>query len=389
MAEPATPESHDSAPGATDGGVGLRALWRAFLEGLVRPSAGALIGTILIAGVMFGACITLITPRNLARIDMGYLMADNFDSYASITGVVFDHKYEGFSPNSLFIVGTSAMHHGFPPDPIVEAMVEKDLGEPVDVIPLYSDAVSTWEIMNIFGMFDDIPDGSVVVLGFNALSFARGADRLESLAERQRLPFVSDAFKNELRAKGLEVPTSTGNYFLDNTKFFAARIKCVQNIIKGPRRHKRGYDVRAAMPDPGRWERIMTILLERLEGYDENIEPGLEVVARLIDLIRGMGRNIHVVLVEPPLNPDAYPELNHSGILDRHAERMKRFAQEQGVPFWDVNEEARLDPADFADYIHLRTSPSRERWSGAMSERIAALFRENRVSAGAGGGAER
>lgn len=133
----------------------------------------------------------------------------------------------------------------------------------------------------------------------------------------------------------------------------------------------------------------MTILLERLEGYDENIEPGLEVVARLIDLIRGMGRNIHVVLVEPPLNPDAYPELNHSGILDRHAERMKRFAQEQGVPFWDVNEEARLDPADFADYIHLRTSPSRERWSGAMSERIAALFRENRVSAGAGGGAER
>ncbi len=344
---------------------------RAFWEGATRPSAPAAVGILLVAGTLILSAVLLVTPRTLARVDIGYLMADDYDSRAALTGRVMRLRYEGIPEGAVLLLGTSALHHALGESEEFGPVVEGEVGRPVAVRPLYADALNIYLASNVLGAIGEPMDG-VVVLSLSAMSFTRSDTLAERLSEDPEVPFVSDPFREEVELAGFEAPVGGGVYFLDHVRFFTARLRAVMNVVRGPRELAARYHVAPVLPDPSRWRRVMDVMTGLLEQYDDHADEVFGVLERVIRMAREKG-DVAFVVLEPPINPRAVEEMNAGGVLDRHAARMERFAAEQGIEYWRAREDVELAEEDFADWTHLVRSPSRDRYMAYVAERVARL----------------
>lgn len=357
-----------------------RALLREFLHAATRTSAPALIGTLIVAAVLILVCTILVTPRNLARINEGYFMASHTDSYASLTGRTFKHRFEGFKDNSVIIIGSSAIQHGFRDSDVIERDVKELKPIDVHVVKFIGLGISMWEMLDILGEVKG-PTNGVVVLGLSPAAFSHEDSSVEDLIEHPRLPFISEPYAEEIRKQGIALPRRTGIYFFDHSGFFTARIRCTLNLLTGPRVLRRNHDVHVKLPDAGAWDRAMVTVGNRLQEYDENSPKMYKLLGDIIDVVRAKGKN-HVVVVEPPMNPKAIAEMHAEPIFEKFRRDMRAFAKKHGIEFWDLAVEAKLDPADFADWYHLHDTPSRERYTRAFARHIAELMTEPREKTG-------
>ena len=362
--------------------VSAKSLLNEFIQGATQISPVALIGTILVAAALLGACVVLITPHNLARINEGYFMASPDDSYASLTGKTLQRRYQGFPDHSVLILGTSAIHHGFPDADVVEGYIKENEPLDVHVVPLVGYALSMWEMLNVLGEVKG-PINGVVVLGLSAGSFAREDSRIETLIEHPRLPFLSEPYKDEIEKLGIQPPHQLGVFFLDYSGFFTSRIRCTLNLLTGPQKFRRTRDKKAPLPDPGKWDRAMAVIGARLATYDDNHQHMFDLLADLIAVVHSKGDN-QVVLLEPPMNPVAIHDMEAQPVIDRFRRDIAAFAKAHGVEFWDLHEQVNLDPDDFADWYHLRDTPTRERYAREFARRIAELMSRSNASRGGG-----
>lgn len=357
----------EAAPAPT-----LRSVLEAFVRGATRPSGGALVGTIGVAATMMAACALFVTPAFLGRIDIGYLMNNRYDSYAHLTGEVFRLELEGVPDDAVLLFGTSAANHGVEV-PDLERDLTEATGREATVLPLYADALGLWEMLNAIDEIGESYDG-VVVIAASAMAFCQNADNLQAQIDDPRLPFRSEAYAAEARRLGVDLPGETGNYFFDYSNFFTARLRAVGNIFTGPKGYGRLYDERGALPDPGRWDRLMVALTERMDQYDACSDVLFEGLERIVETARSKG-DVRVVVVEPPTNPRAVAQLNEGGVFDRHRARMEAFAAEHGIEYWPMDG-VELAESDFIDWTHLLESPSRTRYTEALASRLAALMNE-------------
>lgn len=361
---------------STDGaGSTFREVLAEFVRGATRPSGAGLIGIVLVASGLFAACLVFITPRNIARIDPGYLMTSRYDSWVVHSSHVLSLAEFGVEPGTtpVAVFGTSALHHAVTSPEELADQVGGITGRSVRVYPLWSDALWVWDITNAVGMLpDDFP--GVVVISLSALSFCREGEGIDRLNTQPRAAYTSEQLREEMRIQGVEPRALTGIYFLDESRFFTVRLSAVRNIILGPRRQGRLFDGQNQLPDPTRWDRIMSAMNARLEQYDAAHTQVFDAVGRIIDALHARGAL--VAICEPPINPYAMTRMDRA-VFDRHRVNMRSFAAEHGIEYWDLRSDVPLAESEFNDdWTHLTKGAGREAYTAELGNRIARLLSE-------------
>jgi hypothetical protein len=101
--------------------------------------------------------------------------------------------------------------------------------------------------------------------------------------------------------------------------------------------------------------------------YGRYASYNLAVLAEIVRL--GRERGFTVALFEQPLAPEASgPEW--SAFLARYRASIRELARREGVPYIDVQPQARLRADDFADFFHLRGS-GRDKWTAVFAPSLA------------------
>lgn len=266
------------------------------------------------------------------------------------------------------LIGTAAMREALTPD--------SDIAERLSlpVIDFMSGGQSGIEMAAFADSLGRDFQG-VVVLGVSFSRLAADSSELAKLVEEPRLAFVSSAADAEIRAAGFTPPARTGNYFLDNYKFFVARFRTtLWHLVTGkaPEHRTRTYLGRAPA-DARQWASDAAILKARTAHYDDRAEGNLGAMKRLIALFPDRSK-VKIVLLEIPLNPRAQDEVLGRDFVQKHRARLQAFAEREGVLYWDLNQSAGLTPDDFQDWAHINTASAQDRWTGQLTDRLRALL---------------
>ena len=343
---------------------------RIFLKALVGPSWGGVLGTIAVAAGLLAACFLLVTPARLARLDVGYLLQDRRDDFAYVSWRAFRIAEAGPQPGAVALLGASSMLHGITSEADVAAIVRERAGMKVPVYDLTAGGLSPWEAASVMDLVGADFAG-VIVLGIGAELLATPPSELEGLRRHPRLAFTTAAFDEELRVAGFAPVHASGNYFLDNSQFFTARIGVIGRLATGPIEHARHTDWRTSL-DAKAWRfQIDRVSAWIRDGYPAHARATLDVFARLIARARARGR-VRVALLVTPINPNALAEFD-PGVDERFMADASAFAARHGAELWRLDAEAGLRPEEFDDWCHLGDNDGRARYTRALARHIAAL----------------
>ena len=272
------------------------------------------------------------------------------------------------------LIGTAAMREALTPDGDIAARLSRGLGRPMPVIDFMSGGQSGIEMAAFADSLGRDFEG-VVVLGVSFSRLAADSSELANLVKEPRLAFVSPAADAEIRAAGFTPPVRTGNYFIDNYKFFVARYRStLWNLLTGrtPEHATRTYLGRASA-DEAQWRSDAAILKARTSHYDERADGNLGAMDRLVRLFPDRSK-VKIVLLEIPLNPKAQEEVLGRDFVAKHRARLQAFADREGVLYWDLNQTAGLTPNDFQDWAHINSASAQDRWTGQLTDRLAVLI---------------
>jgi len=343
---------------------------RIFLKALVTPSWGSVLGTLLVAAALLAACVLLVTPQRLARVDVGYLLQDARDDFAYISWRAFRIVEAGPQPAAVALLGASSMLHGITSDADVAGVIRERTGKRVAIHDLTAGGLSPWEGASLMDRIGADFDG-VIVLGIGAELLATPPSELEGLRRHPRLAFRSSVFDEELRIAGMEPIPATGNYFIDNSQFFTARIGTIGRLVTGPIEHSRHTDWRKSL-DAKTWRFQVDRVSEWIRvGYPANAQANFDVLGRLIARARARGE-VRVALLVTPINPRALAEFD-PGVDERFMADARAFAAASGVELWRLDEEAALRENEFDDWCHLGNNDGRVRYTRALANRVARL----------------
>lgn len=274
----------------------------------------------------------------------------------------------------LALIGTAAMREALTADQDIATRVSQGAGRSLPVIDFMSGGQSGIEMAAFADSLGRDFQG-VVVLGVSFSRLAADSSELATLVKEPRLAFESRAADAEIRAAGFAPPARTGNYFLDNYKFFVARYRTtLWHLLTGdvPEHATRTYLGRTPA-DAAQWASDSAILKARTAHYDDRAGGNLGAMKRLIELFPDRSK-VKIVLLEIPLNPKAQDEVLGRDFVTRHRARLQAFADREGVLYWDLNQSAGLTPDDFQDWAHINSASAQDRWTGQLTDRLAPLF---------------
>src|SRR5262245_49033678 len=182
-------------------------------------------------------------------------------------------------------------------------------------------------------------DGTIVI-GIGAELLATPRSELEGLAKHPRLAFGTPVFDEEVRRAGFIPQAHTGNYFIDNSQFFTARIGVVRRLITGPIEYSRFSDTRRLL-DQDAW-RFQTNRVSAWirDGYPAYARANFEVLKRVVARARERG-DVRIALLVTPINPRALAEFE-PGSQERFLADARAFAADVGAELWDLDDESGL-----------------------------------------------
>ncbi|MDR3514220.1 MAG: hypothetical protein P4M00_00260 [Azospirillaceae bacterium] len=352
----------------------IRAGRSAFLDGLLRPSLVAVfVALALCLGVMIAAA-TLITEQAMMAQGAALFAQDPLDDYAFASSEALRFQRQPPVGAHVALIGTAALREGLTVGGDIAARLAQRLGHPMPVVDFMSGGQSGIETAALAESLG--PDfRGILVLGISLSRLAADSSELGGLVREPRLAFVSAAGDAEIRANGFEPPHRTGNYLIDNYKFFVARYRPILwHLLSGtaPVHDTRTYLGRPAA-DTAEWASDALILKARLSHYQERAEGNLGSLDRLIRLFPDRNK-VQIVLMEIPLNPRAMDQVIGRAFVEAHRARVQAFARREGVVYWDLNPTAGLLPADFQDWAHINSAHAQDRWTSQMVERLIPLI---------------
>ncbi|MEX2215022.1 MAG: hypothetical protein WD768_12885 [Phycisphaeraceae bacterium] len=355
-----------------------------FLQGLTRPSLPAVIGTLCVALAWLAACVLFLTPANLARIDARYLMTVEDDDYTEVSLRAFRIAAQPVKPAfAIALFGTSGTREAISDEKVIEEAVSAELGTQAPCYFLAAKALSPYEMV---GVMDHISEGfeGIVVMHIGPNFLSDSGEGRRHLIDLHRLAFQNEVYDEELRAAGLNPPSHTGNYFLDNWRFFSVRTndQLLHHLIAGPpvfKRH-RYVDKPPLRENQRGWDDMVATAIKWMDeqAYRANRQTNRELLDRMIARLRRNGR-VELVLVEVPRNPVLSNILIPPALASDHRAFMQQWAQQPGVHYFELDQEAALTADDLEDYIHLRSPAAQERYTKALAQKlrqVAAQWKE-------------
>lgn len=345
-----------------------RDLWFEFLRAATTPSFPALLGIFSVASLIFLLCFVLISPRFIAQYGH-YFMESPKDDYAYLTTKVLQLSQAKSSQLGIVLVGNSAVQEA------VEVNVLLD--KTAHSIPTYKLAAGGLFLLEAVCLLDVLQQnfhGIIVIqIGPSQLAF----DKLtlkESITRHSRLAITCPNFDAEMQIAGLNPHTWSNHYFLDYYKFFVARLPAVLfNILTGPVAwDPHGSDDWLA-PTPMQWESAIKKFGRWQDTYLKNRDDNLRIYKRLIRRLLEYN-TMKVVLLETTVNPRAkaiiYQMPEKKALYEQYYTDVKHFAQEMGVPYWNLMNVVDLKAEDFIDHIHINSQKARGRYTAVLTDKL-------------------
>jgi hypothetical protein len=355
--------------------------WTVFVQAATQPSLGAVAGAAGVTLLLFAACLVLITPRFMADRP-GYVAQGPTDDYAFVSAQAIRTRLATDDAPAVALFGASALRESISHDSQIRESVATRLGGRVAVHNLTTSAQTVWETAALTDYLAK-PFEGVVVLGVSPYLLSAGRGELAELVEQPRLALHAASFDDEARRAGLRVPRSTGNYFVDNDKFFLARIpKLVLHFVTGPVARAHGRYLNKKPLTAAGWDDMAEKIKDKLDGYGDNVEGNLAVMGRTIDRLRSRGR-VSVALVELPTSPRGMETIVGAPLGQQHRERVTAFARQHGVEYWSLDRAADLADRDFFDWCHLSSVDAQRRFTDVLSAKISQALASQRAMAAA------
>jgi len=350
----------------------------------MRPSLRALVIAFTLNGAAFAAFCLYITSDFMAGPKHRYLMTNEFDKHTQVTSQALAIRHSD-APDVVILGASLTVRCIESEELLADYVAERSGGMPL-IYDMSADGQSTWEMAALVDRLRPRFDG-VLVLGVSfgqlSLGLTGGHDgyysSLTKIADNPRFGITSEAFDNEARLAGLNVPYRTGVYALDNINFLVARRYAIaRNLIKGPPTN--GDPLNAPwvphVNRPEYWQKEIAELPKKINHYESNVHTNLEVIGRFIRELKTRG-DASFILLEPPINPGWYSERTSADFFKRYHNDLRRFAAEHGMSFLPISKETALLPTDFVDYEgHIGTRSARERCTKTLASRVSEVLEE-------------
>lgn len=355
-----------------DGGAG--SVFRAFLEGATRPSVSAVKIALAVLATVF-LCLATIPPYLISSDYYRVYLMDPWDTQTIVTNKVM--REAPLEEPAVMVFGTSVMVRCLESDEVLAGLITERTSIEMKVLGLATDAQAAWEMEAITDRLQP-PPGSVLIIEFTpgllGISLLdEGPSSLMSVTKWPKLGFVSGALDDAARNAGIEVPSRTGIWTLDNANFLIGhRRTVIKNVLFGPPdlRDPLEVDWLATVNSPEFWQSEIELLPQLAKDYEDNSAAGYSALTRMIERLAAKG-DISVVVVEGPTNPRWKDVVPARAFFQRYRSDLQSFADAHGAVFLPIAEAANLGPNDFADYEgHIMNAEARSRCTSALAQGV-------------------
>lgn len=349
------------------GGRAWPELWR----GLTKPSLPALLIALSITVTLFVLCALCITPDSMASGLASRMARDGEDDYCFLTAMALGVSKSQPAKPAIYLLGASAVKESISScDELAELVSARTGVQPVVYNLSGADQV-VWEMAALCEILPTRRD-SIVVLEVRPSRFCVGRGQLEELAAAPRLGFASEAFDAEARLAGIEPGGRWGCYFWDNRRFFLPRMKhLVRNLLWG--RRVEYVEHRFLGDAPRGWDPEAPQTKHLQARYRRNLEECLCAYTRIVQG-QVQRRRARVVLLESPTSPRFIAEAYGGEFYEAFQRRMREYARQQGLPYWNPQVAAKLTQDDFRDPRHLRRREAQRRFTAVLAQRLSEVY---------------
>ena len=349
-----------------------------FIQGATRPSLGSLIVAAVVTAVLFASCFIFITPELMGSEAHRYFAVNKLDAHNCASSARAQRlSCLELSQPAVFILGTSSDRQALTSTGQLAHLIADQSNITPSVQDLTMAGETHWEMAALTDMLPERFDGVVLLgLGTGPPRFLLPVEELEGLLKRPRVGFVSKGFDHEVRLAQLRIPERTGNYFWDNRSFFASRLPYLfWNLVTVPVDRMKYVVLNKIRVPVFDLDLQVQQMKEQLADYDERAEEGLGVFARIGEKVARRGR-VAVVIVQSPVNPEFIARAWGSEFYEHHRRYVRKYAQQHGMLYWDLNDAAALTSDDFYDGFHLRSPQAQLRYTTVLAEELAELLQE-------------
>lgn len=333
----------------------------------------ALLGTAMVAALWLVLAVCIVRPANLAKVEPGYLMTVDADHYAEITLRAMEITHGEPSDFTVTILGTSGIRSFITHPDLIEQEVERTAGADVSTHYLAAKGMSVIEMAGVLDYIKDQCRG-IVLIQLSPVALSETAAEQAQIAASPRLGLSSELYDAELeRATGVAV-TRTGPYFLDHWRFYAARMNgnVIRHVLRGPPQTPLRHHSDGAPPTDVEWQILTRRERGELTTFQQENQRNMAIVDRAIDRVR-QTRRVEVVLLRLPVAPRWVPHVRTKEEFAAFGKLMSEWAQRRGYRYWAINDEAKIDPEDFEDYVHLGDPDAQEQCTRIIATRLARL----------------
>jgi len=343
----------------------------AFLEGLLRPSLPACVGMMLLVGAQIVVLCFVVTEEFVSRVGSLVLITDETDYDADVTVNVLRLKHGHCQNPTVVCTGDSLIGECLDdPDRMTSELSR--LVCPVDFRFLATDSQTLWETVILL---DQLPQNfrGVVVIPLSPSRMSHGKARLEQILASPRMPMYSPAFDAEVKRAGLSLPSRSGVYFVDHSRFFVARMSLMRKRLLGPvKMNRHAVTERTPKWTDGKWKEKEARIRDLV--VSENMPPMFALLERLVERLKPRD-GVQVVVLDMPLHPQTAAILGKAEM--DYQSRLSAFAARTNIACWRLTEEAQLRTEDFCDFGHLGRADARKRFQAAFCRRLANLLTDS------------
>lgn len=371
---PAQPDRASPASGAPPIHPAVRGR-DAFLAGLLRPSPAALTLTLIVAALWGAALVALITPEWVASPAGRRLAHGGGDRDLRVTSLALAlSARESLHEPAVFLLGASDL-----PEALTSSDdLERRLPPGTRVHPLYSGWQSLLDTAALVELLPKRIAGVAVVL-VSPKRIAHGITY--QLDFEDQPPFYrSFGFRSEVREEiaareGVRTSPRSASLLLENYQFYLPRLRMlIENGFGPPPRfaHHEWTEITGPRLGEAHLSRMRSELRNVLEGYEDHRRDSLWMLGRILAMVEERGGR--AVLLEAPMSPAGYRLVVGDELWQRYRTDITAFAEEHGVPYWDLGPELALQDADFRDDQHVITRRARLAFTSALAGRLAPLL---------------
>ena len=340
----------------------LKAFFSGVLAGISEPSRTSVSLFLAVPTLLLLLLPVVVTPATMAGPLADLFCWGDDDTYCSLTSRVLRLAGEDPSVPRVVVIGGSITGTMFREGPLGDAY-SRVTGDPVDVEVFTGGRMTFWEMEAIA---DLLPEGSrgVLLLVVGPSRFTRNAEELDTISSSPRLALDED-LNPERVDHGLPPLWRSGNYFLDNRRFFSPRLRnAFPNLVFPVHPRPRDYTAEEPLGDEA-WEELAGNVEGRFGRWPTEHRWNGDILRRTVEEVRER-TDMEVVLVDHTINPRFREERMTDAFSAEYRAYVEALASDVGTPLLLADTLISTSDSDFYDWGHIRNAAVRDTLSARI-----------------------